>query len=141
MPGNQDIGLSFALSQLQENLSRQDSKLADHMRATVTQGVVLDSVSVKVENLIKTVSTGNGQPALLVQVHDLRNEVFNIHKTVHKMETAVAAVAENVSTIKAQLEVQYTPAQKAERWKALGILSASTLALITSIATIFGFHM
>lgn len=140
MPGSHEIGLSFVLSQLQENLSRQDSKLAEHMRATYTQGAVLDGVSVKVENLIKTVTTGNGQPALLVQVHDLKSDVANINKSIAKIEAAVTSVAETVSTIKATLEVQYTPSQKAERWKALGLLSTAGMSLLASLAAIFGFH-
>jgi len=141
MPSSNDVGLSFVLSQLQENLSRQDDRLAEHMKATAAQGAVLDGVSTKVENLIKTVSTGNGQPALLVQVSDLRHDIATLKTSISTVEATVSGVAKDVKAMSAQLSETYTPAQKAERWKAIGIMATTAMSLVTALAAILGFHL
>ena len=138
---NNDVGLSFVLSQLQENLSRQDDRLAEHMKATASQGAMLESVSAKVENLVKTVSTGNGQPALLVQVNDLRHDIATLKSSITNVDATVASMARDVKALTAQLNEKYTPAQKAERWKAIGILATAATSLLTSVAAILGFHL
>lgn len=143
-----DVGVTFALSQLQANLARHEERLSEHMQATAAHGAMLQGVSGKVENLIKTVSTGNGQPALLVQVSDLKNDVRTIKSTLESMDESVDDVRDSlkdlsheVKSLASRLDEKYTPAQKAERWKAWGVIAASAVSLVTALSAFLGVHL
>ena len=134
----QEFGLAFILNQLQENLARQEDKLSEHLQVTAAQGATLESMADSVEHLTQIVSTGNGQPALLVQVNDVKREVRHMNETLVDLERQVSEVAKDVRAISDQLGERFTPAQKAEKWKAAGLIISSGVSLITSLAVALG---
>lgn len=126
--------LVLVLDQLKSDITKLDDRQNEYIQDSASRGQLLHTLNDKVEKLMQIVSTGNGQPALTLQVADLKREVHGISQQQMK-------ISETLDEIKTAVEAKATPAQKAERWKAVAVVAGGCFALIPGLLALFGVHM
>lgn len=128
---SQSQWLELVLAQLKSDMGKLDDRQQQYLQESASRGQMLETLNANVEKLTQIVSTGNGTPSLKEQVSRLTHDVRQIHSATSKLATDMAEVKKLVQT-------RSTPAQKAEKWKAAGIIVGGILAFIPGMLALFG---
>lgn len=128
---NQSQWLELVLAQLKSDMVKLDDRQQQYLRESASRGQLLETLNGNVEKLTQIVSTGNGTPSLKEQVSRLTSEMKNVQASQEDLKNTL-------DEVKTLVENRPTPAQKAERWKAVGIMVGGILAFIPGLLALFG---
>jgi len=82
-----DKSLWFVIDKLHSDLSRVEDQVGIVSQDSSAMRSTLDHVASKVDHLTKVVTTGNGQPALVVQLAEIRKDLdSNFHALKSDLE-------------------------------------------------------